>query len=132
MRSTQPSSFEQIQACAATGGVVGMTGLSGFLGEGGATPERLVDHIDHVAALVGPEHVGLGLDYVYDLPSFEAFVKGKPERYAPEAGYADMAKLELEALPWVTQELLRRGYSEQEIRGVLGENWLRVCGRVWR
>ena len=29
-----------------------------------ATPRRLVDHIDHVAGLVGPEHVGLGLDYV--------------------------------------------------------------------
>ena len=50
---------DQIEACAASGGVVGMTGLNIFLG-GEATPRRLVDHIDHVAGLVGPEHVGLG------------------------------------------------------------------------
>ena len=28
--------------------------------------------------------------------------------------------------------LLRRGYAEKEIRGILGENWLRVCGEVWK
>lgn len=123
---------DQIEACAATGGVLGITGLSTFLGEGGATPERLVDHIDHVSSLVGPHHVGLALDYVYDLPTFEAFVARMPERYPSDAGYADMAQLELEDAPRITQELLRRGYAEKEIRGILGENWLRVCGEVWR
>jgi membrane dipeptidase len=123
---------DQIEACAATGGVLGITGLSAFLGEGGATPERVVDHIDHVSTLVGPQHVGLALDYVYDLPSFEAFVARMPELYPPDAGYADMAQLELEDAPRITQELLRRGYAEREIRGILGENWLRVCGEVWK
>jgi len=123
---------EQIEACAATGGVLGMTGLSPFLGEGGSTPERLVDHIDHVAALVGAQHVGLGLDYVYDLGTFEAFVVRMPDRYPPDAGYADMAQLALEDAPRITEELLRRGYAEKEIRGILGENWLRVCEEVWK
>jgi membrane dipeptidase len=123
---------DQIEACAATGGVLGITGLSAFLGDGGATAERLVDHIDHVSALVGPQHVGLGLDYVYDLPTFEAFVARMPERYPPEAGYANLAQLELEDTPRITQELLRRRYSEKEIRGILGENWLRVCAEAWR
>jgi membrane dipeptidase len=122
---------DQIQACAATGGVLGITGLSAFLGEGGATPERLVDHIDHVAELVGPQHAGLGLDYVYDLPTFEFFVARMPDRYPPDQGYAEMAQLELEDIPRITAELLRRGYAEKEIRGILGENWLRVCGEVW-
>ena len=54
------------------------------------------------------------------------------DRYPPEAGYADMAQLELEDAPRITQELLGRGYAEKEIRGILGENWLRVCGEVWR
>jgi membrane dipeptidase len=123
---------DQIRACAAQGGVLGMTGLSAFLGKGAPKPERLVDHIDHVANLVGPEHVGLGLDYVYDLESFEAFVARLPERYPPEAGYSDLRQLELEDLPRVTEELLRRGYREGEIRGILGENWLRVCREVWK
>jgi membrane dipeptidase len=123
---------DQIEACAASGGVLGMTGLSAFLGEGGATPQRLVDHIDHVAALVGPRHVGLGLDYVYDLQTFERFVARMPDRYPPDAGYSDMAQLQLEDAPRITEELMRRGYAEQEIRGILGENWLRVCGEVWR
>ena len=108
-----------------------MTGLGGFLGEGGATPERLVDHIDYVANLVGPQHVGLGLDYVYDLPTFEAFVKRVPERYPPEE-YGEMAQLELEDVPRITAELLQRGYAEREIRGILGENWLRICRQIWR
>ena len=123
---------DQIRACAAKGGVLGMTGLSSFLGKGAATPERLVDHVDHVANLVGPEHVGLGLDYVYDLETFEAFVARLPDRYPPEAGYSDLRQLELEEAPRITEELLRRGYGEREIRGILGENWLRVCRQVWK
>ena len=122
---------DQIKTCAARGGVLGITGLSGFLGEGEPTPERFVDHIDHIANLVGPEHVGIGLDYVYDMPSFEAFVRRLPDRYPPE-DYGDMNQLELEQVPRVTEELMRRGYGESEVRGILGENWLRVCREIWR
>jgi membrane dipeptidase len=123
---------DQIQACAAKGGVLGMTGLSGFLGEGGATPERLVDHIEHVVNLVGPQHVGLGLDYVYDLETFETFMERMPDRYPPESGYRDLRQIELEEAPRITDELLRRGYPEREIRGILGENWLGVCRGIWK
>jgi membrane dipeptidase len=111
---------------------MGMTGLAGFLGGVGATPERIVDHIDHVANLVGPEHVGLGLDYVYDIECFETFVAAMPERYPPESGYRDLRQVELEEIPRITEELLRRGYGEREIRGILGENWLGVCRGLWK
>ena len=123
---------DQIEACAAKGGVLGMTGLSAFLGGAGATPERLVDHIDYVANLVGPEHVGLGLDTVYDLETFETFVARMPDSYPPDAGYRDMQQLELEQAPRITEELLRRRYGEKEIRGILGENWLRLCRELWK
>lgn len=123
---------DQIRACALRGGVLGITGLSGFLGGEGATPARLVDHIDHVANLVGPAHVGLGLDYVYDVETFELFVSRMPDRYPPGSGYQDMRQLEPEEIPRVTEELLRRGYAEGEVRGILGENWLRVCREIWR
>jgi membrane dipeptidase len=123
---------DQIRACAAKGGVLGMTGLSGFLGGAGATPARLVDHVDHVANLVGPAHVGLGLDYVYDLETFELFVSRMPDRYPPGSGYQGMRQIEPEEVPRITEELLRRGYAEGEIRGILGENWLRVCREIWK
>jgi membrane dipeptidase len=122
---------DQIEACAKQGGVLGITGLSEFLGKGAPSVERWVDHVDHVANLVGPAHVGLGLDYVFDLPTFESFVRSNPERYPPEE-YGEMAQLELEQVPQITQELLRRGYSESEVRGILGENWLRVCREIWK
>ncbi len=123
---------DQIIACARQGGVLGMTCLSGFLGGEGSTPARIVDHIDHVVQLVGPAHVGLGLDYVYDIATFNAFVARMPDKYPPGGGYTDMAQLELEEVPGITEELLRRGYAEKDVRGILGENWLRVCGEVWK
>lgn len=122
---------DQIEACARSGGVMGMTGLSPFLGEGDASVERFVDHVDHIANLVGPQHVGLGLDYVYDMASFEAFV-AQSDSYSATGGYSQMTQLALEDAPRITQELMNRGYKEPEIRGILGDNWLRVCGAVWK
>jgi membrane dipeptidase len=68
--------------------------------------ERIVDHIDHVVELVGPEHVGLGSDF--DGASM------------PE-GMEDCSKL-----PKITEALLRKGYKEDDIRKILGGNTLRV------
>jgi len=57
-------SDEQIKACAQTRGVIGINGIGDFLG--GKSSELIVQHIEYVMNLVGPEHVGLGLDYVID------------------------------------------------------------------
>jgi membrane dipeptidase len=67
----------------------------------------LIDHIDHIARIAGIDHVGLGSDFdgVPSLPT----------------GMKDVSEL-----PNITYELLRRGYSEKDIRKVLGENFLRV------
>ena len=67
----------------------------------------LVDHFDHVAKIAGIDHVGIGSDF-----------DGVP--YLPE-GMKDIAQL-----PNLTYELLRRGYSERDVRKVLGENFLRA------
>ncbi len=123
---------ELIRAIAAKGGVIGITAIGEFLGGGGATPARLVDHIDHVANLIGPQHVGLGLDYVYDMETFAAFVRANPEMYPAESKHFDDSQLAPEDGPAITAELLRRNYAENEIRGILGENWLRVCEAIWK
>ncbi|HEV8038546.1 MAG TPA: dipeptidase [Bryobacteraceae bacterium] len=74
--------------------------------------ERIVDHIDHAAKLVGADHVGLGSDF--DGASM------------PE-GMEDCSKL-----PKITEALLRKGYSDGDIRKILGENTLRVMEQAER
>ncbi|HSM04468.1 MAG TPA: dipeptidase [Longimicrobiales bacterium] len=71
---------------------------------------RIVDHIDHIVAIAGVEHVGLGSD-------FDGAVM-------PE-GMEDVSNL-----PKITEELLRRGYSEPDIKKILGGNILRVMEDV--
>jgi membrane dipeptidase len=74
--------------------------------------ERIVDHIDHAVKLVGAEHVGLGSDFDgADMPE----------------GMEDCTKL-----PKITEALLRKGYSESDIRKILGENTLRVLEQAER
>jgi membrane dipeptidase len=68
--------------------------------------ERIIEHIDHVVQLVGPDHVGLGSD-------FDGAIM-------PE-GMEDCSKL-----PKITDALLRKGYSEDAVRKILGGNLLRV------
>jgi membrane dipeptidase len=67
----------------------------------------IVDHIDHIAKVAGIDHVGLGSDF-----------DGVPS--LPE-GLNDISQL-----PNITYELLKRGYKEEDIRKILGENFLRV------
>jgi membrane dipeptidase len=72
--------------------------------------ESIVDHIDHAVKLVGADHVGLGSDWDgADMPF----------------GMEDASNL-----PKITDALVRRGYSDSDIRKILGENTLRVMGQV--
>jgi membrane dipeptidase len=75
----------------------------------------VVDHIEHVIEVAGIEHVGLGSDF-----------DGSPRSFFP-LGLRDISDL-----PAITLELLRRGYSEHEIRMVLGENVMRILAAAQR
>jgi membrane dipeptidase len=72
--------------------------------------EKIIDHIDHAVKLVGAEHVGLGSDF-----------DGANMPFGMESA-AD--------LPKITDALLKKGYSEADIRKILGENTLRVMEQV--
>ena len=61
--------------------------LGFFLGDNDNSTETIVRHIDHVASLVGPEHVGLGLDFVFDASELDDVVENNPELFPPEKGY---------------------------------------------
>jgi membrane dipeptidase len=73
--------------------------------------KRIVDHVEHVMEVGGPQAAGLGSDF-----------DGIED---PPKGLEDVSKL-----PRLTEELLRRGHSDEEVRGVLGENFLRFWDRA--
>jgi membrane dipeptidase len=73
--------------------------------------KRIVDHIDHIKKVAGIDHAGLGSDF-----------DGVPFLPTPMKGTEDLAL--------VTYEMLRRGYTDQEVRKVLGENFLRAFAQA--
>ena len=123
---------EQIRACAATGGVVGINGVGIFLGENDTRSERVVDHVAYVADLVGVEHVGLGLDYVFDQEELQQFVRDHPEVFPAGKSFDTIAFAAPEQIPEIAELLVARGFSEADTRAVLGGNWLRVARTVWK
>ena len=102
---------EMIEALAENGGVMGMNFAPPFVHPTDATLEGIVDHIDHIVGLVGPDHVGLGSDY-----------DGIP--YTPK-GLEDVTKI-----PDITTELIKRGYNDEDISKILGGNHLRLFKTV--
>jgi membrane dipeptidase len=123
-------SDEQILACAKTGGVIGINGIGDFLG--GRESELIVRNIEYVLNLVGPEHVGLGLDYVIDKQELIEYIEGHPDVFPPEKFKDYLAMAEPEQFPEFTELLHQKGYSEQVISGILGGNFLRVAQEVWK
>lgn len=122
---------EQIEACARTGGVIGVNGVGMFLAHNDASPAMVANHIDYIAGLVGVRHVALGFDLVYYMGSMIARFRANRDRYP--SGYPEPPWhfFQPEDLPALVDELLRRGYADDDIRGILGENYLRVANEVW-
>ena len=121
---------EQIKACAQTGGVIGINGIRDFLG--GTSSELVVENIEYVMNLVGPEHVGIGLDYVIDKQELIDYITNHPDVFPPEKFNDYLALVEPEQIPEFTELMHRKGYSEQIISGILGGNFLRVAKEVWK
>lgn len=129
---------DAIKALAAKGGVMGITGVRMFVRSSDPTNVgHMADHIDHVAKLVGIDHVGIGSDadlHGYDdMKSDEyALLKG-----AYKGSYAFRDKIDIDGFDHplkvfdLTEELIRRGYSNDNITAVLGGNFRRLLAQVW-
>ena len=127
-----------LQALAAKGGVLGITGVRRFVRTSDPTNVgHMADHIDHVAKLVGVDHVGIGSDA--DLHGYDDM---KPDEYALLKGsykgsYAFRDKIDIDGFDHplktfdLTEELIRRNYSNDNIRAVLGGNFRRLLAQVW-
>ncbi len=129
---------EAIRKMAAKGGVMGITGVRMFVrGEEPTTLEHIVDHIEHVAKLVGVEHVGIGTDS--DLLGYDALPadQAKKLRSYYKASYGFRERIDIEGFDHprklfdLTEALLRRGFGDADIGGVLGGNFRRLLGQVW-
>jgi membrane dipeptidase len=116
---------EQLKGIADNGGVVCVNFFAPFLHESDFTLDRLIDHIEHIAGVMGVEHVGLGPDFVKEVmedvtpPCCEAqLIEGVPtDRFLP--GLEGPA-----GLPLVTEALQKRGWPEDDVVRVLGQNVL--------
>jgi membrane dipeptidase len=131
---------EQLTAIAQTGGLIGIVAAPFFLGSADAAHELTVstmfEHLDYVAELVGWEHVGIGTDWPMqmDQDTLRLFV-GNLDR----VGFRDDHKVTATTLagfrdyrdfPNITRGLVARGYTDEQIKGILGENFLRVFEQV--
>ena len=136
---------DQIKAVAATGGLVGIVGFPSFVADSTApTLDQFIDHIDYDVNLVGIDHVGLGIDYylgqhlvadeeaarrVYD----DMIVTGRwrPEAYPPPPHRFPRGIETPRTLPALTARLLERGYKPDDVKKILGGNWMRVFREIW-
>jgi membrane dipeptidase len=123
---------EQARACAATGGVIGITGVGIFLGPNDVSIDAVVRHIDHAVELVGPEHVGIGTDYPFDLADFNQELTDNAELF-PDSyrRWGPIRFVEPEALSPLAAALSDRGYPDDAVAGILGGNFLRIARQVW-
>ena len=127
---------DQAIRCAATGGVVGVNGINHFVGDDDISTASIADHIDYYLDLIGSEHVGIGLDYFHATDEgvgFEETLSGN-DRYWPKAQYSG-AKVRCAAprqIQDIGEELLRRNHPECVVENVLGGNFRRVAGMVWK
>jgi membrane dipeptidase len=130
---------EQIKACAATGGVVCVSGVSFFLGNTQPTAQDVARHAAYVADLVGVAHVGIGLDISFPQPELNDDPPGHydPGYWWPKAAGYDRAITRASFTPietWLTlaQALQATGMSANDAAQVMGGNMLRVAQKVWR
>ena len=104
---------DQIRALAKNGGVMGMNFCPPFVVETGTpTLNDMLDHVDHIVKLVGPNHVGIGSDF--------DGIGSTP------VGLEDVSKMVN-----FTRGLVARGYSDEDILKILGGNYLRIFQQIF-
>ena len=131
-------SDEQIRACAATGGVVCVSGVSVFLGNPKPTVHDVARHAAYVADLVGVQHVGIGLDYGWSQAGLDDTPPGAfdPGYWWPQAagygnGIADISYVPQDTWSQLDAALKATGLTADESARVMGGNMHRVAQQVW-
>ena len=122
-----------IRACAATGGVIGINGVGIFLGPNDISSTAYARHVDHVVQLVGAAHVSIALDYVFDPAELEEYMRTMKHTFPPGLGYELGARfVPPEQIGEIVSTLQGMGYTEADLRALLGGNLMRLARTVWR
>jgi membrane dipeptidase len=104
------------------------------LGENDTSNETILRHICHVADLVGADHIGFGFDFSPDVDvDVGAILRSRPD-YWPAGQFYDTPHIKHASpsqLPSLVDGLYDRGFNDNEIRGILGQNFRRVAALVW-
>jgi len=133
---------EQISAMAERGGVIGVKHMLGDTKTKLAqdtTVADLVDHIDYIVQLVGIDHVAIGTDFTgtTDRSVLERANKNveliRSQFSGPYVGkrFKPAGIASISGLPNMTRALVLRGYTDTDIKKILGENWLRVLKDIF-
>jgi membrane dipeptidase len=122
-----------IRLCADGGGVVGINGVGIFLGRNDISSETYARHVDHVVQLVGPSHVAIALDYVFDVSELEEHVQKMKATFPVGLGYELGARFVApEQLEEIIGVLQGWGYRDEDLAALLGGNLMRLARQVWK
>jgi membrane dipeptidase len=136
---------DQMKAVAAKGGLVGVNGFPAFLGTSERpTIDDFMRHLDYMVELIGIDHVALGIDYYEGMHPVAAEDEAKrfyqqqlavrrwsATAYPPPPHYYPQGMATPRELGKVTARLSERGYAPDDVRKIVGGNWLRVFREVW-
>ena len=142
---------EQAKKCASIGGVIGVVGFSPLLYDGKNLPsiDRFVDAIAYYADTIGIDHVGIGLDSNAEPGAYvrhdarrmaeSFFSPTSPENLYDKAFAAGRGKSSVftdgifgvASYPNIVDRMLKRGFSSEDVKKVMGENFLRVFRATW-
>lgn len=129
---------ETLKAVAGTGGVIGIVVVPEFIGSGNnVTMDHVLNHLDYLVKLVGIEHVGIGTDWPMCMPDYAQEMMSlalrsigfREQDDVPSVNYINGFENYTDFIN-ITRGLVSRGYSDNNIRLILGENWLRVFEKV--
>ncbi|WP_417432457.1 dipeptidase [Kiloniella sp.] len=125
---------EQIKACAARGGVIGLNGLAIFLGDNDTSDEAILRHLFRLLDLAGDNHVGLGFDYTPDLKvDLSAILAARPDYWPAGQQYdtKNIGHVGPERIPTLIKGMQNQGLSDTKIYNVLGGNFMRIAHETW-
>ena len=127
---------DQAQACASRGGVVGVNGISLFLGDKTVSTRVMADHTMYWVELLGAQHVGIGLDYFFeddDGDDHFSEVLAANADYWPKDQYpgGEVACARPAQLRELARELRTRGLDKDDVDAVMGGNFMRIATRIW-
>lgn len=123
---------EQIKAIANKKGVIGINGMGLILGAEEPTVEKYIEHIDYICNLVGSvDNIALGLDLIYFNEMLPIFFEKSGLNY-PKGYLGSMKGLQPEQIDEIIEALIRHHYSDENIKKILGGNFLHVTSIVWK